>query len=97
MHVLLSLSATASDVLAAVPNPGQGEAPPGINGFLTILKWAAYIGLGVCVAGIIGAGAAMAWQNRHGGEGAQHAGRLAWVLAGAMVIGGASGLVTAVL
>ncbi|MBA3807751.1 MAG: hypothetical protein H0X28_05070 [Solirubrobacterales bacterium] len=86
----------ALTVMAAVPNPGQGEAPPGSTGFLTILKWAAWIALGVCVLGVILAGAMMAVQARRG-EGGEHASRLGWVLGGCIIIGSASALVGAVV
>ncbi|SDI92533.1 hypothetical protein SAMN04488693_13420, partial [Arthrobacter subterraneus] len=41
----LTLQISAVDILAQVPNPGGGEAPPGSEGLLTILKWAAWIAL----------------------------------------------------
>lgn len=86
--------APVADVLAAVPNPGSGEAPPGSDGFLRILRWAAWISFGVCVLGVIIAGAMMAISSRRG-EGGEHATRLMWVFAGCIVIGSASGLVGA--
>ena len=90
----------ATDVLAAapagVPNPGTGEAPPGADAFLTIIKWAAFIVLGICVLGVIFAGGRMAFGGRHG-EGSEHASRLGWVLAGSIVVGSASGIVAALL
>ena len=47
-------------VMAEVPNPGQGEAPPGSDGFLMFLKWAAWVVFGLAVMGIlITAGAMM--------------------------------------
>ncbi len=86
--------APAADVLAAVPDPGSGEAPPGSEGFLKILRWAAWIAFGVCVLGVIVAGALMAVAS-HRGDGQQHGSRLMWTLAGCIVIGSASGLVGA--
>ncbi|RJK92539.1 hypothetical protein D5H78_18865 [Vallicoccus soli] len=82
-------------LIAGVPDPGTGVAPPGSEGFLTILQWAANIGLGLGVLGVIVAGAMMAVASRRG-EGQEHGSRLMWVLAGCIVIGSASGLVTAV-
>lgn len=80
-----------------VPNPGGGTAPPGSQKFLTILRWAAWIALGVCVLGVIGAGALMAVGRQTHGTGGEHATRLGWVLAGCIVIGSASGLVSALV
>ncbi len=83
-------------LLAAVPNPGMGQAPPGSDKVLTILSWSAWIAFGVCVAGAIFAGAMMALSasGRHDGGG-RHAASLAWVFAGCIVIGSASALVGA--
>ncbi len=91
---LVTALAPTADVLASVPNPGGGEAPPGSEGFLTILRWAAWISFGVCVLGVIVAGATMAVSSRRG-EGGEHGARLLWVFAGCIVIGSASGLVGA--
>jgi hypothetical protein len=93
---MLQVASHALTVLAAVPNPGQGAAPPGSEGILTILKWAAWIALVVCVLGVIVAGAMMSVQARRG-EGGEHASRLGWVLAGCILIGSASGLVGALV
>jgi len=81
---------------AAVPNPGQGNPPPGADKFTTILQWAAWVAFGVCVLGVIIAGAGMALQHRHG-SGGEHAARLGWVFAGCIVIGAASGMVGALV
>ncbi len=90
------LHATLTSVIAAVPNPGQGTQPPGSDGIVTIIKWAAWIGLAVCVLGVIIAGGSMAVASRRG-EGGEHMSRLGWVLGGCIIIGAASGLVGAVL
>lgn len=92
----MSLTLVATEVLAAVPDPGQGTAPPGSAGFLTILQWAAYIGLGLGVLGVIAVGATMAVAHSRG-TGGEHAAKLGWAFAGAMIVAGASGLVTAVI
>ncbi len=84
------------DILAQVPNPGRGSQPPGSNGFVTILKWAAWVAFGVCVLGVIIAGASMAVSSRRG-EGGEHMSKLGWVLGGAIIIGSASALVGAIL
>jgi hypothetical protein len=89
-------AAAAFTTFAQVPNPGQGQQPPGSDGFLTILEWAAWIGLAVCVAGVIICGASMAVAHRHGGA-SEHAARLGWVAVGCVVLGSASALVGALV
>ncbi|MGL5858161.1 MAG: hypothetical protein ACRC35_07125 [Angustibacter sp.] len=88
--------AAVADVLTSVPNPGNGEAPPGSDGFVTILKWAAWLAFGICVLGVIVAGAMMALANRRG-EGGEHMSRLGWVFGGCIIIGSASALVGALV
>jgi len=90
------LHATISSIIAAVPDPGRGSQPPGSGGLVTIIKWAAWIGLAVCVLGVIIAGASMAVASRRG-DGGEHMSKLGWVLGGCIIIGSASGLVGAVL
>jgi hypothetical protein len=92
----LNVYLAATSLLLGVPDPGAGVAPPGSEGFLTILRWVAYIALGICVLGVIVAGASMAISHRRG-EGGEQASRLGWVLAGSIVIGSASGLVAALV
>src|SRR5690625_4030295 len=75
-----------------VPDPGSGEAPPGAEGFLTILSWVKWIALAVCVAGLMIAGATMAIQSRRG-EGGEHMGRIVMVLGGVIVIAAATSLI----
>jgi hypothetical protein len=93
---------TADTLLAAVPfsagvpDPGQGEAPPGSESFLVILRWAAWVAFGICVLGVIAAGARMAIANQRG-EGGEHMTRLGWVFAGSIVVGSAAALVGALI
>jgi hypothetical protein len=94
--VLDRLTTGALTVFAQVPDPGNGKKPPGSDNFLTILQWAAWIAFGVCVLGVIIAGARMAIQHRHG-QGGEQAAALGWVLAGCIVIGSASALVGALV
>ena len=66
-HVVLNL-------IAAVPNPGQGSAPPGSDKLLTILRWAAWGTFAVCVAGVLLSGGRLAISHNQGyGGGNQHA------------------------
>ncbi|MBE0011623.1 hypothetical protein [Arthrobacter sp. AET 35A] len=90
----LSLQINAVDVLATIPNPGSGEAPPGSEGLLTILSWAAWIALALGVLGVIIAGITMMIQVRRG-EGGEGLSKLGWTLAGCVIVAGASGLVAA--
>ncbi|MBG6191711.1 hypothetical protein IWX64_002678 [Arthrobacter sp. CAN_A212] len=90
----LNLQLSAVDVLSTIPNPGGGSAPPGSEGLLTILSWAAWIALALGVLGVIIAGITMMIQVRRG-EGGEGLSKLGWTLAGCVVVAGASGLVTA--
>lgn len=94
IHSAISLHVATVDVLAQVPNPGGGQAPPGSEGLLTILQWAAWIGLAMGVLGVIIAGIIMMIKNSRG-EGGEGLARLGWVLSGCVIVAGASGLVTA--
>jgi type IV secretory pathway VirB2 component (pilin) len=70
-------------------------APDGVQGNVEkVVNWVTWIGMMVCVLGIIIAGTMMAIGQRRG-EGGEHASRLGWVIAGCIVIGAASGLVQA--
>lgn len=86
----------SSFVITEIPNPGTGEAPPGSDGLLTILKWVAWIVFGLAVAGILITAGTMMVNNRRG-EGGEHAGRLAWVLGGCILAASAGGVVGALV
>lgn len=94
--MLYTAISSALDIIAQVPNPGQGTKPPGSGGIEKILSWAAWVGVVVCVLGVIIAGATMAIQHRRG-EGGESMARLGWVLGGCIVIGSASALVGALV
>lgn len=83
-------------LLISVPDPGMGTPPPGSEKLLTALGWATWIVTGVCVAGVMGVAARMALIH-HRGEGGRHAVGLAWVMAACVLLGSASGLVSALL
>lgn len=76
-----------------VPDPGTGSAPPGFEGFITILEWTKWISLGICVIGLMVAGATMAINSRRG-EGGEHLGKLGMVLGGVVVISAATSLIS---
>lgn len=82
-----------SSIIASVPNP-DGERPPGMGGIDDVLNWAFWLGLAACVGGLIAGGALMAIQSRRG-EGSEHAGRIAMACIGAIVIGAAGMLISA--
>ena len=79
-------------VMAEVPNPGQGEAPPGADGFLTVLKWAAWFVFVLAVLGILITGGKM-MVNNHRGQGGEHLAALGWVCGGCAIAAAASGIV----
>lgn len=79
---------------AGVPDPGDGTAPPGTEGLLEILSWSKWLALGICVLGLIVAGAMMAISSRRG-EGGEHLSRIGMALAGVIVISAAYFLVGA--
>lgn len=84
----------ANAILAAVPDPGQGSAPPGADKLLLLLKWGAYIALFACVGGVIYAGVKMIGSHQGGRGGGEHAMGLVWVFAACIIVGTASGIVT---
>ena len=83
-------SVLPSDV---IPNPTP-VVPPQAQGLLTVLNWASGIGLVLGVLGVIIVGIGMVIQLRRG-EGGESLGKLGWVLAGCIIITGASGIVRA--
>ncbi|MEU9019230.1 hypothetical protein [Actinomadura sp. NPDC048394] len=87
-HVAAHLSA----LVAAIPNPGQGEKPPGADKLELMLKWVAWVVFGLCVTGILIVAGRMAVSHRRG-EGGEHASGLAWVFASCILAGSASAIV----
>ncbi|WP_017585610.1 hypothetical protein [Nocardiopsis ganjiahuensis] len=87
----------ASTALASAPmfiDNVDTQAPPGLDsGFTTILGWAKWLALAVCVLGLIIAGALMAIQSRRG-EGGEHMSKIGMVLAGVIIISAATSLVS---
>jgi len=80
-------------VLAAVPDVNP-TAPPGMEGLTTVIGWAGWIVLILCVIGVLITAGMMAVSNRRG-EGGEHAGRLGFVLVATVLVGAAGGLVGA--
>lgn len=103
MNTVMSITHVLPDLIqtlpqGGVPNPGRGEAPPGSDGLVTMLRWAMWIASGMCVLGVLIAGGSMALAlNGRGNGGGEHVTKLGWALAGCIVIGSASALVAALL
>lgn len=92
----MSLLLSAPDVLAAIPDPGQGVAPPGSAGLLVILAWVAWAVFAVIVGGVLVQAGKMVMSNRRG-EGIEVTGGLIVALVAAVIAGSAASIVTAVL
>ncbi|WP_018223855.1 hypothetical protein [Salinispora pacifica] len=80
-----------------VPNPGGGEAPPGVVGdrILTLLQWVAYLATAACVGGVLYTAAKMALAHRRGDD--TNLSQLGWVFAACILIGSASTVVGALI
>ena len=95
MSTLHSAITTATDVLAAlpaqVPDPTPVQ-PPGTEGLNTLMGWAKWVALAVCILGLFAAGALMAIQSRRG-EGGEHVGKIGMALGGVIVISAGAALV----
>lgn len=59
---------TVSGVLAAAPDPGSGEAPPGSEKIITILRWAKWIFTALAVLGGIFIAGQMVLAHRRGDD-----------------------------
>jgi hypothetical protein len=79
-----------------VPDVGGGEAPPGAEDLLKVLRWVAWSVTALCVAGIFGVAARMAVDHGRGG-GREHARGLSFVLGACLLVGSASGIVGALV
>ncbi len=88
--------AAASPQPSGVPDVGGGEAPPGAEDLMKVLRWVAWIVTALCVAGIFGVAARMAVDHSRGG-GREHARGLGFVLGACLLIGSASGIVGALV
>jgi len=85
-----------TSLLAAVPNPGQGLAPPGSAKLLTILQWTAWGVFALCVAGVLISAAKLAHAHNQGYGGAnQHTTNLVWTLVASVIAGSAAAIVGA--
>lgn len=95
MSTLHSVITAANDLLttlhAQLPDP-EPVRPPGTDGFITLMGWAKWVALAVCILGLFAAGAMMAVQSRRG-EGGEHVGKIGMALAGVIVISAGAALV----
>ncbi|MDQ1245813.1 MAG: hypothetical protein QG597_180 [Actinomycetota bacterium] len=105
MSVLTDVVHQVGDVLAASPTPsggglpdlGSGQAPPGSDKIVQILKWGLWAVSIACVAGVLLAAGRMAVQYRtHGGGGEAMTG-LVWTLVACVVAGSATAVVGALI
>ncbi|WP_434740667.1 hypothetical protein [Micromonospora sp. SH-82] len=93
---MTTLTAALDLVLTALPDPGGGEAPPGVDGkILTLLKWVAYLASAACVGGMLYTAARMAISHRRGDD--TNVAALGWVFAACIIIGSASGIVSVLI
>ncbi|MGW3491530.1 hypothetical protein [Streptomyces sp. NPDC001054] len=94
--VLHALDTAQSLLLADAPDPskGGGGNPPGWDKFLTVLHWVFIAVTGVCVIGIMLVAGSMALAYRRG-DGSEAAKGLGVVMFACVILGSASGIVTA--
>jgi hypothetical protein len=89
------MSIVTSLIAADIP-VGNVEAPKGTaDGFKLLLGWGTWIAYLVCVAGLVAVGATLAMTHRRGGDMGEHAGKLAAVAAGAVIVGAAPTIIGA--
>ncbi len=81
------------DTLAAVPNPGEGSAPPGFARFNDIMGWVKWIALGILVMALMAAGVRLAVAGRTG-DGGEHVSGIGRALGGAIIVSAAFALVS---
>ncbi|CEG87471.1 Hypothetical membrane protein [Propionibacterium freudenreichii] len=95
MSIAFTLTQVVTHIVALlplqVPNPAPVQ-PPGTQGFTSIMGWAKWVALAVCILGLFSAGALMAIQSRRG-EGGEHVGKIGMALGGVIVISAAASLV----
>ena len=95
MSTVTSVTQGLAEALALiplqVPNPDPIQ-PPGTEGFTSIMGWAKWVALAVCILGLFAVGALMAVQSRRG-EGSEHVGKIGMALFGVIVISAAAALV----
>lgn len=86
-------SIRAAALLAAAQFNNTPQAIPGMDRFQTIIGWIAWVAAGMCLIGMIVTGATLAVAYHRGDN--SHVGRLGAVMAGCLIVGGASSIVGA--
>ncbi|WP_156475771.1 hypothetical protein [Pseudoclavibacter helvolus] len=93
---LITAVSLVGDYAATVAPLGIPDSPPiqppGTEGVTTIMGWVKWVGLAVCVLGLIAAGTMMAINSRRG-EGGEHAGKIGMALGGVIIISAAASLI----
>lgn len=83
-------------IFAELPDPTAGEDPPFADKAGTLVHWVFWSVSAACLVGLLVVGAKMAVIHNRG-QGGGHFGDLAMVAAACIVIGGATGIVGAML
>lgn len=92
---IVSPSLVADPGVAPTVNTSASEAA-GSAGFATILGYATWISLAICIMSVFAAGAMLALNHRRG-EGGAHLGRLGITLAGVILISASTAVVTGII
>lgn len=92
-QISLALTRASLALPVEVPDPGDGQEPPGFDKFTDVMGWVKWLALGALVLALIGAGVMMAINQRRG-EGGEDAGRILKVLIGAMIVSAAVAVIS---
>lgn len=92
-QISLALTRASLALPFEVPDPGDGQEPPGFDKFTDVMGWVKWLALGALVLALIGAGVMMAINQRRG-EGGEDAGRILKVLIGAMIVSAAVAVIS---
>lgn len=78
------------------PELGRGVAPPGSEKIVQIMQWGLWLATAGCILAAVMAGVQIALSATRGDHQRQ-SGSLLWVLAGAVVVGSSTGIVSTLL
>lgn len=84
-QISLALTRASLALPFEVPDPGDGQEPPGFGKFVDVMGWVKWLALGALVLALIAAGVMMAINQRRG-EGGEDATRVMKVLLGAITV-----------
>lgn len=79
-------------ILADVPSVGSGSQPPGTQGIVTAMGYAAWVVCAICVVGVLVCAGRMAVSHRQGMAG-EHMSGIAYVLGACILVASASAIV----